>query len=109
MPRPKTKLNHKEVCEIIDACKNINVSRIRYLGLELDFFAKDNYSHTEEQEETNTFPVAMTLQDQEASEQHDKLMNQASVEHELDMLRVTDPVAYDAALQKGLVNDEGYS
>jgi len=105
MTTKKTTYSVDEICQLLDSCKALRVSKIKMQGLEIDFFNETPY----DEEVPHIYSQVEKLpQDQEESEQHDSQINEKALRmQELDLLRVTDPVAYDRALLNGdVVNDD---
>lgn len=81
----KKGLTSTDICEIIKACYNSNVSKLNYRDLSIEFTAH----HTETIEGSHQ----AIYNTQETTKQED-LPNE-EVEAELDLLKITDPAAYE--------------
>ena len=95
MPRPRTTLNAKELVDILNACKDLPISRIRYMGLEVDFCAKVLENIADDEIE-NTVQIQQGPVEEDSDE-----VRAISTEEYYDSMKLTDPVEYDRAMRRG--------
>lgn len=107
-----TKLNVKNVCEIIKACGSAGVSKLKFGDLELEFHIRE-----EKQEITQTIPmysVSHTYQDDnsqgpESDSVSPELLQKQEAElkqQEVSEMLITDPAAYEELLFSGALTNE---
>ena len=95
LPPPAGRFSPADICAILDQCSRSGVQRLRFESLDVEFFHEEHKDapteSRESQEATGATPPENLFEANELRVKRDKL----------EMLRLTDPEAYEEAVLEG--------